>query len=152
MLSKFRHPNLVTLLGWAKHNYKRYLVYELLSGGDCFQRLQKSRAPKELRTGWFERLSVCLDAAAGLSHMHNSKPKAFHRDIKSANILLDRHGTAKMADFGLSCSARSDSQPGRPISAPSGYVCGGASVSSLGHGGGLPCGFPERDTKKANGH
>lgn len=26
----------------------------------------------------------------GLSHMHNSKPKAFHRDIKSANILLDR--------------------------------------------------------------
>lgn len=28
-------------------------------------------------------------ASLGLSHMHNSKPKAFHRDIKSANILLD---------------------------------------------------------------
>ena len=28
------------------------------------------------------------DFPAGLSHMLNSKPKAFHRDIKSANILL----------------------------------------------------------------
>eukprot|EP00438_Fugacium_kawagutii_P032579 Skav235941 [mRNA] locus=scaffold4666:28441:29667:- [translate_table: standard] len=45
MLSKFRHPNLVTLLGWAKHDFNRYLVYELLSGGDCFQRLQKSKKP-----------------------------------------------------------------------------------------------------------
>ena len=38
----------VTLLGWGKHDSgsdrKRYLVYELLSGGDCFQRLQKSRS------------------------------------------------------------------------------------------------------------
>ena len=63
----------------------------------------------------YERLSALLDAASGLSHMHNSKPEAFHRvgnlrfyqignlpcwwmtswfqasqDIKSANILLDR--------------------------------------------------------------
>lgn len=127
MLSKFRHPNLVTLLGWAKHDFNRYLVYELLSGGDCFQRLQKSKKPSaQCPFHWFERLSVCLDASAGLSHMHNSKPKAFHRDIKSANILLDRHGTAKMADFGLSCtSARSDSLhvTVRTISGTPGYAC-----------------------------
>jgi serine/threonine protein kinase len=43
MLSKFRHPNLVTLLGWGKHDSSRYLIYELLSGGDAFQRLQKSK-------------------------------------------------------------------------------------------------------------
>merc|ERR1719471_1601 len=84
---------------------QRHLVYELLSGGDAFQRLQKSRKQGREPFHWHERLSVCLDAATGLSHMHNSKPKAFHRDIKSANILLDRHGTAKMADFGLSCTS-----------------------------------------------
>mmetsp|Transcript_58342 Transcript_58342/g.125346 ORF Transcript_58342/g.125346 Transcript_58342/m.125346 type:complete len:838 (+) Transcript_58342:24-2537(+) len=102
-LSKFRHPNLVTLLGWAQQGSFRYLVYEFLAGGDVFRRLHCSRKPDGRPFHWHERLSVCLDAATGLSHMHCSTPKAFHRDIKSANVLLDRHGAAKMADFGLSC-------------------------------------------------
>lgn len=127
MLSKFRHPNLVTLIGWGKNNLQRYLVYELLAGGDSFQRLQKCKNPRNNKPFyWYERLSIILDAATGLSHMHNSKPKAFHRDIKSANILIDRHGTAKMADFGLSCSS---GQGGalhvtvRTISGTPGYAC-----------------------------
>lgn len=103
MLSKFRHPNLVTLLGWGSHGDFRYLVYELLAGGDLFRRLHKSRSSNPKPFLWYDRVSVCLDAASGLSHLHNSNPKAFHRDIKSANILMDRHGTAKLADFGLSC-------------------------------------------------
>lgn len=114
VLSKFRHPNLVTLMGWgsgldADGCGRRYLVYELLEGGDVAGRLAKARgksgaAPTPF--GWAERLWVALDAACGLSHMHNSTPRAFHRDIKSANILLDRSGTAKMADFGLSGIAK----------------------------------------------
>eukprot|EP00443_Scrippsiella_acuminata_P042628 CAMPEP_0115319372 /NCGR_PEP_ID=MMETSP0270-20121206/79729_1 /TAXON_ID=71861 /ORGANISM="Scrippsiella trochoidea, Strain CCMP3099" /LENGTH=1178 /DNA_ID=CAMNT_0002739057 /DNA_START=70 /DNA_END=3602 /DNA_ORIENTATION=+ len=127
MLSKFRHPNLVTLLGWGKHNLNRYLVYELLAGGDAFQRLQKSKNPRaNLPFHFYERLSVLLDAATGLSHMHNSKPKAFHRDIKSANILIDRHGTAKMADFGLSCTSGHGGAlhvTVRTISGTPGYAC-----------------------------
>ena len=31
-----------------------------------------------------DRVSALLDAASGLSHMHNSKPKAFHRAASSA--------------------------------------------------------------------
>ncbi|CAE7552983.1 CCR3 [Symbiodinium sp. CCMP2592] len=46
------------------------------------------------------QVGVALDAACGLSHLHYASPKVFHRDIKSPNILLDRNGTAKMADFG----------------------------------------------------
>lgn len=146
MLSKFRHPNLVTLLGFGKHEHSRYLIYELLSGGDAFQRIQKSKqVSKQEPFFWFERLSVCLDSATGLSHMHNSKPKAFHRDIKAANILLDRHGTAKMADFGLSLtSSRSDAlhvtvknicgTPGYacPIYSRTGRVSEGSEVYSAG--------------------
>jgi len=104
-LSKFRHPNLVTLMGWGKGHGRRYLVYELLAGGDICHRLRACHSSGGEQFLWNERLRVALDAASGLSHMHNSMPKAFHRDIKSANVLLDRNGTAKMADFGLSMVA-----------------------------------------------
>lgn len=131
MLSKFRHPNLVTLMGWGQRGLSRYLVYEYLAGGDVFQRLRKSRmsiGSKAPGAGkpfhWYERLSVCLDAATGLSHMHNSSPKAFHRDIKSANVLLDRHGTAKMADFGLSCTSGSALHvTAKTVCGTPGYTC-----------------------------
>eukprot|EP00434_Breviolum_minutum_P017629 symbB.v1.2.015560.t1/scaffold1166.1/size134334/11 len=128
-LSKFRHPNLVTLIGWGKH-YElphRYLVYELMTGGDIYDRLLKSRKRQNpVAFHWYERLSALLDAASGLSHMHNSKPEAFHRDIKSANILLDRHGTAKMADFGLSITSKAgDAKSCKvdTISGTPGYAC-----------------------------
>lgn len=124
MLSKFRHPHLVTLLGWGQQGLNRYLVYEFLAGGDVFQRLHKSKTGQRTFL-WHERLSVLLDAASGLSHMHNSTPKAFHRDIKSANILLDRHGTGKMADFGLSCIGQHGAQnvTVKTIGGTPGYKC-----------------------------
>jgi len=127
-LSKFRHPNLVTLLGWGKEDQQRYLVYELLSGGDAFQRLHACKASHGSKPFlWHERLSVILDSAKGLSHMHNSQPKAFHRDIKSANILLDRYGQAKMADFGLSCTSsgrKGDEYVNvKVVSGTPGYAC-----------------------------
>lgn len=133
LLSKFRHPNLVTLLGWGQGGVHRYLVYEFLAGGDVFQRLRKSRLPSDGKTPgagvpfpWAQRLSVCLDSATGLSHMHNSTPKAFHRDIKSANVLLDRHGVAKMADFGLSCisaQAGASHVTTKTVCGTPGYTC-----------------------------
>mmetsp|Transcript_51427 Transcript_51427/g.122244 ORF Transcript_51427/g.122244 Transcript_51427/m.122244 type:complete len:763 (-) Transcript_51427:76-2364(-) len=108
VLSKFRHPNLVILMGFARHGQQRMLVYEFLEGGDVYKRLQKSN-DGQLRFPWLRRIAVALDAACGLSHLHNSTPKVFHRDIKSLNILLDRSGTAKMADFGLACLSATSS-------------------------------------------
>lgn len=101
VLSKFRHPNLVILMGFARHGDSRLLVYEMLSGGDVGTRLNKG-----LHLDWRERLNIALDTGCGLSHLHNSTPKVFHRDIKSGNILLDRNGSAKVADFGLACLSK----------------------------------------------
>ncbi|CAE7897295.1 CCR3 [Symbiodinium necroappetens] len=56
-----------------------------------------------------QQVGVALDAACGLSHLHYASPKVFHRDIKSPNILLDRNGTAKMADFGRGLVGRQGS-------------------------------------------
>jgi len=43
VLSRFRHPNLVILMGFCRHaeNGSRSLVYEFLAGGDVSARLQK---------------------------------------------------------------------------------------------------------------
>lgn len=102
VLSRFRHPNLVILLGFARNSRgERYLIYELLPGGDLHGRLEKDAE----FTGWF-RINVGQDAALGLSYLHGFRPQVFHRDVKTQNILMDRNGTGKVADFGLACLAK----------------------------------------------
>eukprot|EP01123_Difflugia_compressa_P011814 TRINITY_DN482_c1_g1_i1.p1 TRINITY_DN482_c1_g1~~TRINITY_DN482_c1_g1_i1.p1 ORF type:complete len:229 (-),score=50.57 TRINITY_DN482_c1_g1_i1:47-649(-) len=44
---------------------------------------------------------VCLDVLLALHYMHQLH--CIHRDIKSDNILLNRKGQVKLADFGFSC-------------------------------------------------
>lgn len=107
VLSRLRHPNLVTLLGWGMDDSAEtcFLVYELLIGGDLGTRLCKSKCGEQ-EFSWTSRLLVAIDAGRGLSYMVNSQPKVFHRDIKPPNILLDSSGNAKIADFGLARVAR----------------------------------------------
>jgi serine/threonine protein kinase len=109
-------------MGFAVNGTQRLLVYEYLSGGDVSRRLQKCARDNSPFT-FSQRLSVALDAACGLSHLHNANPKVFHRDIKTANILLDRNGGAKMADFGLACLSRSSEHKVKQASGTIGYAC-----------------------------
>ncbi|GFY86846.1 protein kinase superfamily protein [Actinidia rufa] len=52
---------------------------------------------------WEERLQIALDISHGIEYLHDGAvPPVIHRDLKSANILLDRTMRAKVADFGLS--------------------------------------------------
>eukprot|EP00923_Selenidium_pygospionis_P054086 GHVN01094190.1.p1 GENE.GHVN01094190.1~~GHVN01094190.1.p1 ORF type:complete len:828 (-),score=117.77 GHVN01094190.1:178-2661(-) len=103
VLSKFRHPHLVTLLGYARSKYNKYLVYEFLPNGDVSNRLQNCH---ETPFPWTLRVKVIHDALKGLAHLHGLRPKVFHRDIKTANILVDDSNKGKLADFGLACRAQ----------------------------------------------
>lgn len=99
LLSAYKHDNLVSLVGFCDQDGEKILVYKYESKGS----LDKHLHNKDLT--WIQRLRICLDAARGLKYLHDDvglQHRILHRDVKSANILLDRNLKAKISDFGLS--------------------------------------------------
>ncbi|KAL8214412.1 hypothetical protein R6Q57_003861 [Mikania cordata] len=102
-LSTCRHPNIVSLLGFCHEDSHMILVYELITNGSLDDYL--GMEGKMTNLTWMQRIKICIDIAQGLDYIHttmDNKRKIIHRDIKSANILLDENLQAKIADFGLS--------------------------------------------------
>nr|XP_043638337.1 sterol 3-beta-glucosyltransferase UGT80A2-like [Erigeron canadensis] len=100
MLSQYKHENIVSLIGFCDEGGENILVYEYLSNKSLDLYLNS------VDLSWYQRLSICLGAAMGLQYLHEpvegSQQRVLHRDIRSANILLDQNWRPKIADFGLS--------------------------------------------------
>jgi chitin elicitor receptor kinase 1 len=100
VLTHVHHTNLVQLIGYCTTDYL-FLVYEFVENGTLDFHLHSARAARE-PLSWSFRVQIALDAARGLEYIHeHTRPSYIHRDIKSANILLDEQFHAKVADFGL---------------------------------------------------
>uniref|UniRef100_M4DUV7 Protein kinase domain-containing protein n=1 Tax=Brassica campestris TaxID=3711 RepID=M4DUV7_BRACM len=101
LLLRVHHTNLVSLVGYCYEGDKLALIYEFLPNGDLKQHL------------------------TGLEYLHiGCTPPMVHRDVKTANILLDENLKAKLADFGLSRSFQSggESQVLSAIAGTLGYL------------------------------
>ena len=89
------------------------VVSEYCAGGSLYNVLHQQKKKLTL----LEVLTYASDMAAGLSYLHAQH--IVHRDVKSLNMLLDRHNNIKVADFGLTKS-RSSGEPlcgfGLPLS------------------------------------
>eukprot|EP00252_Welwitschia_mirabilis_P023529 TRINITY_DN6674_c0_g3_i1.p1 TRINITY_DN6674_c0_g3~~TRINITY_DN6674_c0_g3_i1.p1 ORF type:complete len:532 (-),score=87.73 TRINITY_DN6674_c0_g3_i1:205-1800(-) len=100
-IGRVRHKNLVRLLGYCAEGAHRMLVYEYVDNGNLEQWLHGEVGSVSPLT-WDIRMKIILGTAKGLAYLHEGlEPKVVHRDIKSSNILLDRHWNAKVSDFGL---------------------------------------------------
>ncbi|TVU33121.1 hypothetical protein EJB05_24906, partial [Eragrostis curvula] len=103
ILGEIRHTNIVKLLCCISSSEVKLLVYEYMENGSLDSWLhQRERIGVPAPLDWALRLRIAIDSARGLCYMHHGcSPAIVHRDVKSANILLDPEFRAKIADFGL---------------------------------------------------
>ncbi|WVZ61837.1 hypothetical protein U9M48_011649 [Paspalum notatum var. saurae] len=98
-ISRVHHRHLVALVGYCIDGARRLLVYEFVPNSTLEHHLHAKGLPV---MDWAVRLRIALGAAKGLAYLHEEcDPRIIHRDIKSANILLDDNFEAMVADFGL---------------------------------------------------
>ena len=93
-----RHPNIVALLDFGKHEGSFFFALEYCPGGNAEEQVRHRGSPLGLPTV----LKLAVGALEGLSAAHTAG--FVHRDIKPDNLLLAADGTAKLADFGLAKS------------------------------------------------
>lgn len=98
ILSKLRHPNIVTLIGACPEAWT--LVYEYLPNGSLEDRLNcKDNTPP---LSWQTRIRVAAELCCALIFLHSCTARGIiHGDLKPANILLDANFVSKLSDFGI---------------------------------------------------
>ncbi len=91
---RLRHKRIVGTHNVFTERDNYYIVMEMMPGGSLQARLQEQGAmPVE------EAVRIAAEVCEGLTCAHDEG--VVHCDLKPANILFDRKGEAKVADFGI---------------------------------------------------
>lgn len=93
-----------------------WMIMEWMEGGSLHRLLKDSRSdPASLPLS--RRLQLCVECALGVNHLHQLQPPVVHRDIKSLNFLLDRHGQVKVGRCSQKQRAEITAGTATPLSA-----------------------------------
>ncbi|KAK1274747.1 Serine/threonine-protein kinase CTR1 [Acorus gramineus] len=98
ILSRLRHPNVILFLGACMKPPHLSMITEYMEMGSLYYLIHISGQKKKI--SWRRRLKMLRDICRGLMCIH--RMKIVHRDLKSANCLVNKHWTVKICDFGLS--------------------------------------------------
>ncbi|XP_031776007.1 calcium/calmodulin-dependent protein kinase type 1 isoform X1 [Apis florea] len=98
VLRRLTHPNIVQLLETFEDKHKVYLVMELVTGGELFDRIvEKGSYTEKDASGLIRQVLEAVD------YMHDQG--VVHRDLKPENLLYynpDEDSKIMISDFGLS--------------------------------------------------
>jgi eukaryotic-like serine/threonine-protein kinase len=96
------NANIVTIYDVGEEQGRPFIVMEYLAGGSLADRIRDEGVqPPGRAFDWLEQAAGALDAA--------HRAGVIHRDVKPANLLLDRHDRVHVADFGIASAAGLDS-------------------------------------------
>ncbi len=93
VIAKLNHPNIVHVIDKGKAAERYYFVMEYIDGTSLREVIDADRIP--VRT----KLEMVAQVCKALDYAH--KNGVIHRDIKPTNILIDRQGNPRVADFGI---------------------------------------------------
>ena len=89
------HPNVVKIYEFFEDHKFLYIVMELVSGGELFEKIQENHHFTEKKA-----CKIFQSLLEGVNYLH--KKNIVHRDLKPENILFDDDGIIKIVDFGTS--------------------------------------------------
>jgi serine/threonine protein kinase len=89
-----RHPNIITMYASGQHEHQPYMVMEFVDGESLADIIREGREVPILK-----KLSYLEQLCSGLHFAHRAG--IIHRDVKPANVMVDREGTVRILDFGI---------------------------------------------------
>jgi len=92
-IAQMRHSNIVNVYDFGEFEGTPYMIVEYVPGGSLADRLNKGPVNRASAMKYLRGIADGLDYAHGMGIVH--------RDVKPANVLLEKDDTPVLADFGL---------------------------------------------------
>uniref|UniRef100_M1AIW1 Ovule receptor-like kinase 28 n=1 Tax=Solanum tuberosum TaxID=4113 RepID=M1AIW1_SOLTU len=129
-ISRLHHPNVTELVGYCSEHGQHLLVYEFHKNGSLHDFLHLLDEESKPLT-WNSRVKIALGTARALEYLHEvCSPSLVHKNIKSANIVLDAELNPHLSDCGLA-SLIADADQALNHNTGSGYGAPEVAMSGL---------------------
>ncbi len=102
---RLSHPNILAIYDTGLYKEFCYIIMEFVEG----ETLKRCCRPENLLP--LDRcIEIIFKVASALHYAHQRG--VIHRDVKPSNIMLDKHGTPKLTDFGIARISKQNPEKG----------------------------------------